>query len=161
MRRRFAGVAVLLVLSLVLVAQPAAARRGRPVGPANIQGQVNGSELCPKSICGLASFAGQFAGSVNGANASGRFRISVDYNFLPVSPSDDGTITGGSWSLGTNHGNFSGTVESGGILHANGDNTFNVYGTLDVTSRGGGTIAFNGTLDHNNFPPTVTGDLSS
>lgn len=127
-----------------------------------LTGSVSGTELCPQFICGSAIFAGSFKGKVNGKATIGSFWTGVNYQEpLPSGTSHDSTpITGGTWLIWTTRGTFSGNIEYGGTITANGDNTFDVSAVLDLTGGGTGSVNFDGTLNHNVFPPTIVGTIS-
>jgi hypothetical protein len=124
----------------------------------SITGHIEGLELCPQFRCDSAYFVGRFRGKVNKQTAKGGFIVSINHETLP----DRGrfaNITGGEWTLRANQRIFSGEVVSGTIFH-NSDNTFTVEAVLEVTSRGRGQIHVTGELDHNDFPPTISAQLS-
>ena len=64
---------------------------------------------------------------------------------------------GGEWALIFPDTAIKGTVGAGGTLKFRQNNTFVVDLTLPITEGGSGTAMFDGTLNHNVFPPTATG----
>jgi len=121
-----------------------------------ITGSIQGIEWCPKSICGTANFSGYFSGTVGGRYAFGVWTIRVGYDDLPAAGGPASPITG-TWKLATTRGTFSGALA--GTLANNGDNTFSVAATLTVLQGGSGAIAATGLLNHNAFPPRISGAL--
>ena len=73
-------------------------------------------------------------------------------------PGGTAIITGGLWNMRVGLRQLSGPVE--GFLVNNGDETFAVITELTIASGGIGSIAFEGILDHNVFPPTIKGLMS-
>ncbi len=140
-----------LLTALLLVTVPVAA-------DSFLNGDIEGLELCPKSICGLAVFVGGFDGQVNGLSRHGVFLSGIDHD--PNLPDQDGetvAITGGAWLIRVPFRTIRGAV-LGGTLTSNGDETFSVQ-LLLVTSPGGGALTFTGTLRHDVFPPTIEGTI--
>jgi hypothetical protein len=123
-----------------------------------VAGQVSGIELCPQFICGSAIFSGLFQGSVDGKPAKGAFSVSVNHGELPDFGDPPSAITGGSWFIRTKRNVLYGNVTTGTITN-NGNNTFTVTATLEITN-GTGSACFSGVLNHNDFPPTITGTIS-
>ena len=123
-----------------------------------IHGAVRGFELCPQTVCHVAIFAGVFQGLV-GVNpqAVGTMAVAVTHEPLP-DPGHWARITGGQWSLWVGVRRFEGSTS--GWLFNNGNNTYTA--TVDMTlERGGlGAVSFVGLLDHNTFPPTISGLVS-
>jgi hypothetical protein len=152
MRRRI--LPAFLVTALLLTTLPVAAD-SIPV----IEGDIDGIELCPQSICGAAFFIGQFAGHVNALPRQGVFLGAITHQPLPE-PDETSFITGGTWLIRIPFRTFRGVVLPGGTLTNNGDNTFTVAITMLITQGGTGTLNFTGTLSHEVFPPTIVGTLS-
>jgi hypothetical protein len=148
---------LLVMLILCLATLPASA-----VSDPVVFGNLTGTELCPQDYCGAAWFAASFVGKVGHAHTSGVAFAGITYDFLP-SGEEPGHITGGTWSLQTWRGSFSGYV-SGGTLIYNGDETYDVALTMVMQSGGTGELTFDGTLDHRpldeGLPPTITGTIS-
>jgi hypothetical protein len=148
---------------LCITASATAVAASQPV----INGTINGFEVCPQSVpvCGgKAWFVGKFAGQVGKfRHTTGSFSVAITHDTLNQQDEGITQITGGDWLIVIKQGNqaISGTVQSGGSLtyHA-ASNTFDVALTLVITQGGSGTVSFQGTLDHNDFPPTITGMLS-
>ena len=117
-----------------------------------------GIELCPQSICGSAIFVGVINGQV-GTNpyATGTFAVSVIHEDLPA-PGLQSAITGGVFDIRVGLRRIRGVV-AGGSLTNSGDGTFAVAMTLVATD--GSLLTFQGTLNHNVFPPTITGTIRS
>ena len=129
-----------------------------------INGHINGVEYCFQSIpgCGQAEFIGTFTGTINGNDTTAVFIAKVSHADLNyTSPPYVTAVTGGEWSLYNLDTTIKGTVANGGTLkyHKN-NNTFTVDLTLPIEG-GSSTAMFDGTLNHNVFPPTVTGRLRS
>jgi hypothetical protein len=140
----------LLVIALLFATIPVAA-------DSLLQGDIDGIELCPQSLCGLAVFAGGFDGSINGAPRHGVFLAGITHD--PQLPDENGesvAITGGSFLIRVPFRTVQGAV-LGGSLTSNGDQTFDVEMVLFV--RGGGLESFVGTLRHDVFPPTIAGTI--
>jgi hypothetical protein len=149
MKRYALGVVSIILL---LTAQPGIA--SQPI----VNGHLEGVELCAQFQCGVAVFVGQFKGQVNNQRGKGGFLVNVNHASLPV-PGQAAAITGGEWSLRAGVNLFQGDVVKGSIIN-NGNNTFTLTVTLQVAEGGSGEIIFTGILDHNDFPPTVEGDLA-
>jgi hypothetical protein len=125
-----------------------------------IEGEISGRELCPKSWCGQAYFGGEFYGKVDKKRAVGVFWVGVDYTDLPTVSQPSTAITDGSWLIRTkNRGTFAGTVTTGTLTY-NGDNTYGVSVTLEITQGGQGQFYLvEGELDHGPTIPTIVGTL--
>jgi len=120
-----------------------------------IRGAIGGIELCPQSICGAAIFVGAFAGQVGPRLSIGSFAVVATHEDLPA-PEETSAITGGAWQIKVPYATIDGSV-AGGSLYNNGNNTFHV--TVNMVF-GGGSLVFNGLLNHNTFPPTLTGQIT-
>ena len=136
------------------------------VGPIQAQStpvfkvQTAGIELCPQFICGQAIFAGVLIGRV-GINplAIGTFVVGVTHESPLPEPDQSVLITGGAFEFRVGLRRFAGSVKCG-TLHNTGENTFDVLAILELTSPGSsGHLLYAGLLDHNVFPPTVTGPV--
>lgn len=123
-----------------------------------VQGKVLGLELLPQAWFGSALFVGVYQGQV-GSNprALGAFAVAVTHEDLPAA-GEAALITGGRWEIRAGGKRLAGVV-SDGLLVNNGDNTFQVYATLQLGQGGTGQIYFAGLLDHNVFPPTIKGSI--
>jgi hypothetical protein len=152
MIRRFSWIA--LVVVLVVGAVPL-----RASSLPSIQGGVAGIELCEQAVCGAAIFTGLFNGQVAGRRVLGSISVAVKHDPLPL-PGDTAAITGGIWGLQVFLGRAFSGILTGGTLHNNGDGTFQVITGMLLTSGGVGTMTFQGTLSHNTFPPTISGQIS-
>jgi hypothetical protein len=150
MMKRYALVVVPIVL--LLTAQPGIS--SQPV----LNGHLEGVELCAQFQCGVAVFVGQFKGEVNNQRGKGGFLVLVNHESLPA-PGQSASITGGEWNLRADVNLFQGDVLKGTIVN-NGNNTFTINAVLQVAEGGVGEIVFTGILDHNDFPPTVEGNLA-
>lgn len=128
--------------------------------PTAINGHINGIESCFQFICGFAEFVGTFTGKVNGNDTTGVFKA-TEIKHDPLNETNQGVtaVTGGEWSLITPNTTVKGTVK-GGTLTFHQNNTFAVELTLPITDSSS-TAVFDGTLNHNVFPPTATGRLRS
>lgn len=122
-----------------------------------ISGQVSGIELCPQAWCGVAVFTGVFKGQVGFFPAIGTIAVAVHHGPLPVVEDACTPIPDGVWTLKTLLRKFEGVAA--GELCYNGDNTFRIDVGMQITSGGSGPLHFEGTLDHNVFPPTVKGQI--
>jgi hypothetical protein len=122
-----------------------------------ISGQVSGIELCPQAWCGVAVFTGVFKGQVGFFPAIGTIAVAVHHGPLPVVEDACTPIPNGVWTLKTLLRKFEGVAA--GELCYNGDNTFRIDVGMQITSGGSGPLHFEGTLDHNVFPPTVKGQI--
>jgi hypothetical protein len=149
MKKYFVVVATAIFL---LTAQPGIA--SQPM----LSGHLEGVELCAQFQCGVAVFVGQFKGQVNNERGKGGFLVFVNHQLLPA-PGQLTGITGGKWSLRAGANLLQGDVLQGTILN-NGNNTFTLTARLQVAEGGSGETIFTGILDHNDFPPTVEGDLA-
>jgi hypothetical protein len=117
--------------------------------------------LCPQSLCGSAFFSGSFLGTSDNEPIVGSFSTAVDHQSpLPKTRGESVLITGGTWLVWSNRGTFSGNIEQGGKITANGNNTFAISATLELSHGGSGFTSVSGTLNHNVFPPTVMGIIS-
>jgi hypothetical protein len=76
----------LLVIALLFATIPVAA-------DSLLHGEIEGIELCPQSLCGLAVFAGGFDGSINGAPTR---RLRGRHQPRPAT-------SGGGWRVGGHH----------------------------------------------------------
>jgi hypothetical protein len=150
MKKYFLAVATVIFL---LTAQPAIA--SQPV----LNGHLEGVELCAQFQCGVAVFVGQFKGQVDNNRGKGGFLVLVNHGPLPAPGQPPAAISGGEWDLRAGANLFQGDVVNGTIVN-NGNNTFTLTVTLQVAEGGSGAIIFTGILDHNDFPPTVEGDLA-
>jgi hypothetical protein len=149
MKKYFVVVATVIFL---LTAQPGIA--SQPL----LSGHLEGVELCAQFQCGVAVFAGQFKGQVNNERRKGGFLVLVNHGPLPL-PGQSASVTGGEWSLRAGANLLQGDVVAGTIAN-NRNNTFTINVVLQVAEGGTGEIVFTGILDHNDFPPTVEGDLA-
>ena len=142
-----------LLTGLLLATAPVAA-------DSILHGDIEGIELCPKSICGLAVFVGEFDGQVNGFPQKGVFLAGIDHD--PELPDEEGevsAITGGAWVIRVPFRTIRGVV-LGGTLTSHGDNTFSVQIIMLIpTPSGGVTQIFQGTLRHDVLPPTIGGTI--
>lgn len=128
----------------------------------SINGHINGIESCFQFVCGYAEFVGTFTGKVNGNDTTGVFRARVTHDELVETNQGVTTVDeGGEWALILPDTAIKGTVGAGGTLRFRQNNTFAVDLTLPITEGGSGTAMFDGTLNHNVFPPTATGRLRS
>ena len=141
-------VSVLFAVPLLAASSPA------------ISGAVSGIELCPQFICGEAVFAGAFTGTIGQKATAGAFWTGITHDDLPTITGESSAITGGSWIISARRKIYAGFVAPGGTLTYNGDNTYTVSLTMVLTSGGTGTMNFVGLLDHNEFPPTITGTIT-
>ncbi len=127
-----------------------------------IQGNVLAWELCPQSVCNVAIFAGLFRGQVGiNRNALGTIAVAVTHDPLPGPGDPCVAITGGRWSLWVGLRRFAGDA-IGTLCNNDSDisNTFLLYVTMTLDQGGSGTLSFSGLLDHNPFPPTITGVIT-
>jgi hypothetical protein len=149
MARRFSWIA----LAVVLVAGSVSVRAD---AVPFVQGSVATIELCPQSICGVAIFTGVFAGQIESRRAVGSVSVVVKHEDLPE-PGFTSNILSGAWQIQTFNRTIHGGVQSGTLLN-NGNNTFTVHVTMTVAGSPN-TVSFTGLLNHNTFPPTLTGQL--
>jgi len=142
-------------LILLGAATAASAQSSDPV----IQGGVQGIELCPKFVCGLAIFSGVFQGQVGGnPNAVGIITAAMDHGELPTVVGGFTPITGGVWELRTFTRRIPGRVREGLITYL-GNDFFEIRILLDVRGGDGGFVAFRGILNHNTLIPTFGGNV--
>jgi hypothetical protein len=134
----------------------------RPVGAVSspiIDARIFGIELCPQFVCGVAIFTGALRGQVGGnPDAIGSFAVAVTHEDLP-DPYETAAITGGVFEFRVGLRRIKGYVATGGLLN-NGNNTFTVKAVLVIQSGGSGTVEFTGLLNHNTFPPTISGAIT-
>lgn len=150
-----------LVCSAILLTLSAAARPAQAASIPVINVNTFGIELCPQVICHAAIFTGLIHGQVGGNhNALGTFTAALTHEPLPDEAGETVAITGGVFELRVGLRRIRGVVVPGGTLRNNGDNTFDVDGTLLITSGGSGTLTYHVVLNHNTFPPTVVGTIS-
>ncbi|HET9369874.1 MAG TPA: hypothetical protein VFO19_06485 [Vicinamibacterales bacterium] len=148
---------LMAVLAMGIIA--AGTSRLEAVSTPVIQGGVSGIELCPQDWCGVAIFAGIFQGRVGAnPNAFGFMIVAVNHTPLQPNPGGVSTITNGVFELNFGLRRVRGGV--GGFLVNNGDNTYSVHTTLPIVSGATGSLAFDGILDHNVFPPTIQGPIT-
>jgi hypothetical protein len=125
-----------------------------------LTGHLEGVELCAQFQCGVAVFVGQFKGQVNDNRDKGGFLVFVNHQEpLPANKGETVSIISGEWNLRAGVNLLQGDVVNGIIVN-NGNSTFTLTVTLQVAAGGSGEIIFTGILDHNDFPPTVDGDLA-
>jgi hypothetical protein len=128
-----------------------------------INGHINGIELCAQSLwfCeGYAVFAGTFTGKVNGNDTTAAFTVRVKHDPLNETKQGVTSVNEGAWILVFNANTaIAGTVDPGGTLTFRPNNTFAVDLTLTIKEGGSGKANFDGTLNHNVFPPPITGRL--
>lgn len=118
-----------------------------------------GIELCPQSVCGAAIFAGILQGQVGAdPNAFGTFTVAITHDPLPE-PGQLAALTGGVFEFRVGTRRIRGVVVGGTLLN-NGDNTYTVQAVLLITRGGSGLLQYQGLLNHNDFPPTVTGTVT-
>lgn len=148
-------VRAVLLCGIILVGTTPVRADSLPV----IAGAVFGVELCPQSLCGTAVFVGVFSGRV-GFNpyALGTIGVAVHHGPLPEIAGDCTPIPDGVWELRVGLRRFRGTA-AGGLCY-NGDNTYGVAVTMELQAGGIGNTTFEGTLDHNVFPPTIVGVIA-
>ena len=148
---------ILLVTLILCVATVSGAASSTPV----IEGGLTGVELCPQDWCGAAWFGASFVGTVKDIPTTGVALAGINHEPLP-DPGDTSNITGGTLSLQTWRGSFSGSV-SGGTLFNNGDETYTVELTVMLKKGGTGKLFFVGLLDHRplneGLPPTISGRI--
>lgn len=127
-----------------------------------IQGVVQAWELCPQSVCTVALFAGFFRGQVGAnRNAIGTIAVAVHHQPLPGPDDPCVAITDGQWSLWVGLRQLGGGTT--GLLcnnDLNRPNTFTLLIDMTLDQGGSGSLSFTGLLDHNPFPPTVTGAIT-
>jgi hypothetical protein len=132
-----------------------------------ITGTIHGHEVCPQAISfcgGKAWFAGKFVGHLaNNVPVTGSFLVGVSHESLNQTDGGTTQATGGEWVIVIKQvpQELSGTIQPGGTLtyHA-ASNAFFVALTLVISPNdGSGTFNFQGVLDHNPFPPEITGML--
>jgi hypothetical protein len=123
--------------------------------PAHAQGEgfVVGIELCPQTACGGAVFYGAFQFGADPGFA-GAFTAFIQHADLPEA-GQIGALTAGVVQLqaGTQVFLF---VMTEGVLINNDDGTYRV---LALFTDGAQFLLFDGTLDHNFFPPLIYGNL--
>jgi hypothetical protein len=134
----------------------------------DINGRINGSEYCFQSLgdpCDWkAKFTGVFIGKVGEfRDVVGIWDIELKHGDLNYENRGQTPILqeGGEWKLIlSNSVVISGTIDAGGTLtYRAGSNTFDVNVTLIDTH--GGKVKVDAVLNHNSFPPPVTGRMSS
>jgi len=123
-----------------------------------VTGHLEGVELCAQFQCGVAAFVGKFNGQLNNKRGKGGFLVFINHQALPQ-PGQAANITRGEWSLRAGVDLLQGDILSGTLLN-NGDNTFTVRVLMQVSDGGIGEVVFTGVLDHNDFPPTIDGELT-
>ena len=122
-----------------------------------------GLELCPQSVCKVAIFVGLLHGQVDNRSALGTFALAVNHDELPTDPLDPATLhPGGAFEFRFGLRRIRGEIVEGLIIRNIDDpNTFSVGALLNITSGGSGTLLALIRLDHNVFPPTVSGEVFS
>jgi hypothetical protein len=150
---------IALRLSIVIVAIAISSVTVRASSWPVVQGLVSGIEVCTQAWCGAAVFAGIFKGQIGfNPNALGTMAVAVHHGPLPVDEDDCTPIPDGVWAIKTLFRKLEG-VASGQLCY-NGDNTYHISVGMQITSGGTGNANFEGTLDHNVFPPTVKGAIT-
>ena len=118
-----------------------------------------GIELCQQSVCGSAIFVGILSGEVAGVQTSlGTFSVAVTHQDLPTQENPQSAITGGVFELRAGTRTVRGIV-LGGTLTYFPNNTFGVE--MLLVTRNGSLMEFQGLLNHNDFPPTISGHIFS
>ncbi len=150
-----------LIAPLVLVFMVAATLTVHAVSSPIIAGPVSGIEVCAQDDCGAAVFVGIFIGRFdNRSLAIGVITAAVTHEDL-TPPGGTAGITGGVWRLRLLSGRtVSGDILPNGTIFANEDNTFDVTAELRLLAGGSGSVFLGAELNHNTFPPTVTGTLA-
>jgi hypothetical protein len=147
----------LIVAAVILLVASRAMANSIP----SLTGQLSDRELCPESICGSAIYAGSFEGTVDSRPTAGSFWTGVKHQLpLPTAMNNSVAITGGKWLIWTKRRIYSGIIEDGGTITANGDNTFTIAAILHLRRGGVGSVAFVRILDHNVFPPIIVGTIA-
>ena len=146
------ALAPLICMFLVLAAAPA-----RAASLPSIDAAAFGVELCPQSLCGAAIFAGVLNGRVGGTPAPGTFAVAVTHQPLP-DPFEQSAITGGVFDIRLGGHDIRGVI-TGGTLENLGNNTYEV--TMTLAAADGRQLTFEGILNHNVFPPTIVGRMTS
>ena len=149
------ALAVVSFATLSIAVEPV---RGESI-PA-ITGKISGVELCPQSVCGVATFVATFHGSVGRRPALGLFWAAVNHETLPTALDQTVPITGGKWNLSTGARSFRGRIDGGTLTCKDSDClTFDVRAVLILIRGGSGEICGSGLLDHTEFPPTIEGSF--
>ena len=128
-----------------------------------------GIELCPQSLCGAAIFVGLLHGEVGpNPNALGTFALAATHEDLPTEQGEPARLQptgpGGAFDIRFGLRRIRGEVVTGFIFRVFDDvgidtNTFIVFALL-LTSEGD-LIEADVLLDHNVFPPRVSGRVFS
>lgn len=142
---------VVVTLGMVL----ALAGLARPVQAQTGAAGVLGIELCPQSICGAAVFYGAIHVNVGENGRAGTILGVIQHEDLPE-PGQVGALTAGVLRLQFDDEIFD-LVLLGGVLVNNDDGT---YGVAAFFFDGLALIYFEGTLNHNFFPPLIYGTLT-
>ena len=156
MKRAIVSVATLLVLTC----DAGTAQASIPL----INLEALGIELCPQSFCGAAIFVGLLHGQVDNRSALGTFALAVNHDELPTEPLDSANLhPGGAFEFRFGLRRIRGEIVEGLIVRNDIDdpNTFSVGALLNITSGGSGTLLALIRLDHNVFPPRVSGEVFS
>jgi hypothetical protein len=155
MKRSLAALPPVFLLVFLFLFSAAPARAATPATDA----MAFGIELCQQSVCGSAIFTGILWGEVAGAQTSlGTFSVSVTHEDLPTEDHPQSAITGGAFELHAGTRTVRGIVLSGTLTYLP-NNEFLVE--MLLVTRNGSLLAFQGTLNHNTFPPTITGHIFS
>jgi hypothetical protein len=155
MKRSLAALPPVFLLVFLFLFSAAPARAATPATDA----RAFGIELCQQSVCGSAIFVGILRGEVAGVHTSfGTFSVAVTHEDLPTAEKPQSAITGGAFELRAGTQVVQGLVLGGTLTYLGG----NYFGVQMVLMTGDGSLlAFQGTLSHNTFPPTITGRIFS
>lgn len=151
------SICMLAIVLTVLIGSPSVwAQSSVP----NIQGGVQGIELCPQFICGFAAFAGVFQGRIGGdPNAVGLITAAMNHEPLPPQvPVQSLIMEGGVWRIQTATRRIQGSVTGGTITNL-GSNIFQITISMEIRSGGTGRMTFAGFLNHNTPIPTFSGEI--
>ncbi len=145
------------VLALVFLLSGAVPARAATIPYFNVNSF--GIELCPQYICGAAYFTGLFFGQVgNNPWGLGALTVAVTHEDLPTADHTIANILGGQFEIRVGLRKIRGIV-TGGELEYQPDNTFLIRVVLQPLE--GPPLGFSGVLNHNTFPPTVTGHMQT
>ena len=159
-KRAIISGAILLVLTWLGPSRPGSRFRSST-------SRALGIELCPQSLCGAAIFVGLLRGEVGGnPNALGTFALAATHEDLPTEQGEPARLQpagpGGAFEFRFGLRRIRGEVVTGFIFRVfDGGidtNTFIVFALL-LTSEGD-LIEADVLLDHNVFPPRVSGCVS-
>jgi hypothetical protein len=155
MRAVIPGLTSLGVLSVLLL-QPGTAQAAGP----RLEGVIDGIEICTQDMCGGAIFLFRFDGKLNGRRATGWGWVEVRHETLP--DVGEAGILGGEGELWIGFRRFCLEVPQFGGTLAGAWPDYEIGMQVNIRDLWGrtGVHGFVGLLSHQDFPPTIFGEIA-